>query len=189
MSDFMLKVRSPLDGIELTYGDVAIREITGRDIVSIAIPLGGTETLSKAVISAYQTELPAVGRCASSHVDNAHFLGMAPDQYFIVFDRLESESTDKITSKLGETGYFTDQSDSWVMMRIGGPKSRTALERICPIDLHPTVFPEESVTRTLMEHLSTIILSEGNDHYLLLSARSSAGSFLQVLQKSVENVL
>lgn len=185
----MLKAQSPLSGFELTYDEVAISEVTGRDIISIATPLGGGKGLSEAVITAYQTKLPTVGQWTRSNIDDAHFLGMGPEQYFVIFDSSESQALDRIKSKLGETGYFTDQSDSWVITRIGGPKSRTALERICLIDLHPTLFPEGTVTRTLMEHLGTIVLSEGNDHFLLLSARSSAWSFIQAIQRSAENVL
>ena len=189
MPDLMLKARSPLHRLELTFDDVVIKEITGRDIVSIATPLEGQEGLSTAVTSAYQTKLPTVGQWTGSHIDDAHFLGMGPEQYFVVFESSGSQALDRIKSKLGATGYFTDQSDSWVMIRIGGRKSRIALERICPIDLHPNFFPKGCVTRTLMEHLSTIVLSEGNDHFLLLSAASSAAAFIQVLQRSVENIL
>jgi sarcosine oxidase subunit gamma len=75
------------------------------------------------------------------------------------------------------------------MLRVSGPKSRIALERICPLDLHPSTFPQGRVARTLMEHLGVIILHEGPDTYLLLSARSSAGSFLHAVETSVRNVV
>ena len=184
-----LKAQSPLNGMNRTFEGVIIKEITNRDIVSIATPLGGKDALSGAVRTAYQATLPTVGQWTGSSVDNAQFLGMASDQYFAVFDHSGSEALVVIESKLGNAGYYTDQSDSWVIIRIGGPKSRSALERICSIDLHPTVFPEGSVTRTLMEHLGTIILSEPNNYFLLLSARSSAESFLQAIHESVENIL
>ena len=189
VSKYLLKAQSPLNGMNRTFEGVIIKEITNRDIVSIATPLGGKDALSGAVRTTYQATLPIVGQWTGSNVDNAQFLGMASDQYFVMFDHSGSEALIVMESKLGSAGYYTDQSDSWVIIRIGGPKSRSALERICSIDLHPTVFPEGSVTRTLMEHLGTIILSEPNNYFLLLSARSSAESFLQAIQESVENIL
>lgn len=189
VSKYLLKAQSPLNGTNRTFEGVIINEITNRDIVSIATPSGGKDALSGAVRTTYQATLPTVGQWTGSSVDNAQFLGMTADQYFVVFDHSGSEPQVVIERNLGHTGYFTDQSDSWVIIKIGGPKCRSALERICSIDLHPTVFPEGSVSRTLMEHLGTIILSERNNDFLLLSARSSAKSFLQTIQESVENIL
>ena len=104
-------------------------------------------------------------------------------------DHSKLSAENKITDKVGETIYVTDQSDSWVIIKIGGPKSRAALERVCPIDLNPDFFPAGNVARTLLDHLGTIIMAEGNDQFLLLSARSSAHSFCKTLQRSIENVL
>ena len=106
-----------------------------------------------------------------------------------MFDRSNVPAVERITHKLGDTVYVTDQSDSWVMLRIGGPKCRSALERVCLLDLDPRAFPVGKVARTVMEHLGTIIISEGNDYFLLLSARSSADSFYKAIQRSFENIL
>jgi sarcosine oxidase subunit gamma len=43
--------------------------------------------------------------------------------------------------------------------------------------------------RTVMEHLGVLILRTGDDAFMLLSASSSAKSFLHALETSVANVL
>ena len=189
MSDLSLRTRSPLGRVESPSPDIAFAEVTNRDIVSISMPNRNQETATKAIMNAYQIEPPPVGWWEKSPIDNACFLGTGPEQHFIVFDRSKVPAVERITHKLGDTVYVTDQSDSWVMLRIGGPKCRSALERVCSLDLDPKTFPAGKVARTVMEHLGTIIMSEGNDYFLLLSARSSADSFCKAIKRSFENVL
>ncbi len=188
MSEPALMAKSPLDGVRLELDGVTIAEITGRAIVSIATPNGGGDALSKALASSYKVEYPDTGHSSVSDDGKTRFLGLQQDQIFALFDDSKSSPMDAIAEKLGDTAYLTDQSDSWVMISLSGPKCRTALERICPIDLHPAAFPEGAVARTAMEHLGTIIVHESADLYLLMSARSSAGSFLHAVETSARNV-
>ena len=54
--------------------------------------------------------------------------------------------------------------------------------------LYPDAFVEGAAARTVMEHLGVLILRTGPDAYLLLSASSSAGSFLHAVETSLVNV-
>ena len=189
MSDFTLSARSPLGGVKLEFDGAAIDETTGVAIVSLATPHGGEDALADAVKSAYGTGLPAVGQSAMSKTDNARFLRLAQDQTFLLFDEPAGRPLDAIAREIADAAYLSDQSDSWAMIRVSGPKSRTALERICLLDLHPSAFPEGHVARTVMEHLGVIILHEAPDTFVLMSARSSAGSFLHAVETSVRNVV
>jgi len=89
---------------------------------------------------------------------------------------------------LGDNAYCTDQSDSWVTLELTGPNALHALERICPVDLRPDIFTVGSVARTTMEHLGVIIARVGEDQYWLMSASSSAESFLHAITLSVNNI-
>ena len=77
----------------------------------------------------------------------------------------------------------------WVMLEISGPKSREALARLCTLDLHADTFAEGEVARTMMEHLGVIILRNAPDSFILLSARSSAKSFLHAVETSIDNIM
>jgi sarcosine oxidase subunit gamma len=189
VSEFTLAARSPLGGVELEFDGVALREVTGMAIISIATPLGNDEALAKAVRSAYGIACPAVGHSVASKAGKARILGLAQDQMFLIFDDPGGDPLPAVSDKFADKAYLTDQSDSWAMIRITGPKARTALERICPLDLHPSAFPEGRVARTVMEHLGVIILHEAPDTFLLMSARSYAGSFLHAVETSVRNVI
>ena len=114
---------------------------------------------------------------------------MQPDQVFILFAPPHPDrAVETVRAALGPAAYVTDQSDSWAMLRIAGAGIRAALERICPLDLDDEVFPQGRVARTAMEHLSAIILRDGEDSFLLMSPRSSARSFLHAVELSAENV-
>lgn len=188
MSDFILTPQSPLEGLHLEIGAVTISEVTDRAIVSIAVPADGRNKLVKAVTASYKAKLPEVGQSTPAKVANAVFLGLQQDQFFLLFDHADENPIEQVTAKLGESGYLTDQSDGWVIIRLSGPDTRKALARICPIDLRPDNFRMGHVARTVMEHLGVIILREDDDAFLLMSARSSAGSFLHALETSAQNV-
>lgn len=188
MSDMNLIPQFPLGGMHLEIGALTITEVTDRAIVSIAVPKKGRNKLAKAVAAKYKGKLPAIGLSTQTEVANGRFLGMQQDQYFLLWDQADGNPIEQVTARLGARGYFTDQSDAWVMIRFSGPDSRDALARICPIDLHPDRFLMGQVARTVMEHLGVIIVREDDDTFLLMSPRSSAGSFLHALKTSAQNV-
>ncbi|WP_419904350.1 sarcosine oxidase subunit gamma [Kiloniella sp.] len=188
MAKYTLEANTPLDGFSHDFNGVSVTEVNGRSIVSIATPLDGEEALSKALAKAYKLDNPKPGQSTASTVDNAVLLGMAQDQTFLVFDHMEDKPVEVVSQHLKDTAYLTDQSDSYVMLRVSGENSRSVLERICPIDLHPSAFPEGSVSRTIMEHLGTVIVHEKADTFLLMSARSSAKSFLEAVEVSALNI-
>jgi heterotetrameric sarcosine oxidase gamma subunit len=186
--ELALTARPPLDGYRQQFDDLEIAEVTDMSLVSIATPMGGQDTLDTALKQAFNAEIPAVGRSTRSGDGGTRFLGLQPGQVFAMFADSGDQAVAAISGRLGDAGYYTDQSDSWVILQLSGPCSRRALERICPIDLHPDAFPEEAVTRTVMEHLGTIILRTGSDTFILMSARSSAKSFQHAVLTSINNV-
>lgn len=189
MPDYSMTPVQPLDGFNHEFDGVTLAEMSGCSLVSIATPLGGDKALEKALSSAYKAKRPAVGSSTVSKLDNSRFLGLQRDQLFVLFDHDDTGAAAIIAHRLGDAGYYTDQSDSWVVLSIAGANSRRALERICPIDLDPQAFPENAVARTVMEHLGTIIVCVGEDSFLLMSARSSAKSFLHAVETSIRNII
>ena len=84
---------------------------------------------------------------------------------------------------------MTDQSDAWVILELTGPLIHDTLERICLIDCSSLAMPIGNTARTIIEHLGTIISRRpddihGNPCFWLMSARSSAASFLNAITGS-----
>ncbi|MHA1553771.1 MAG: sarcosine oxidase subunit gamma [Alphaproteobacteria bacterium] len=189
MSDLSLTAQSPLAGYHREFERVQLFEAPDLALVSIATPQGGNEALATAVASAFGASLPTVGQSTVSSDGAIRFMGLQPDQMFALFEHVGDGAEQVIAHRIGATGYTTDQSDGWAALRLTGEAAREALARICMLDLHPDAFAINDVTRTAMEHLGTIICRDGDDSFLLLSARSSARSFLHAVETSIINVL
>ncbi len=185
MPDYSLSPRLPLDGFTRDFGDISLTEVGGLSVVSLSIPLGCDDQLSEAVRLNYGVNIPNPGRSTVTGDGESRFLRLQPEQMFLLSNESPDTALKTVKAKLGDVGYFTDQSDGWVILRLSGINCRKALERVCMLDLSASVFAEGSLARTVMEHLSVIILREGEDSFLLMSARSSADSFLHAIQASI----
>ncbi|WP_169054055.1 sarcosine oxidase subunit gamma family protein [Nitratireductor sp. XY-223] len=183
-----LVANSPLGDFRQEFDGLEVAEVTGLAIVSIATPHGREAELAGAVLDAWGIEFPPVGASIESTAGEIRILGLQPGQVFALFQRDDERPAEAIARKIGDYGYYTDQSDSWAILRISGDRSREALERICALDLHPDVFKTGGVARTVMEHLGVIVLRDKDDAFLLLSARSSAPSFLHAVVTSAKNI-
>ena len=172
----------------MRFGDSHLIEVTCLAIASVACPLDGRAELEGAVMRSWSAELPEPGRSTTSADGEVKILGMSPDQLFVISTAAAAPAGEFVSGAVAGAGYVTDQSDNWVTLRLEGPLVLPALERICPLDLDPAAFAVGSVARTVMEHLGAIILREGPDRFLLLSASSSAHSFLHAVATSCRNV-
>ena len=188
MPSLQLRAEPPLGGFKESFDGADLIEIANLAIVSIAIPLGGDAALTAALAKTYGADLPEPGRSVMSKDGRTRFLWTARDQLFALFEDANPKAAAEVKAKLGDAAYVTLQSDNWVALRLDGRKARDALERICPIDLHAEAFPEGHVTRTAMEHMGVLLLRDGANSFVLLSASSSAMSFLHAVKTSVQNV-
>lgn len=183
MSEFTLTAASPLGGHAAHFDGAELAEVTDRALVSFAVPLAGGDTFAAALGIA----LPAPGHTARSG-EEMLLMGLGPDQGLAMLPLGEGPTVEALRARLGGLAYLTEQTDAWVILRLMGPKALAALERICPVDLHLEAFPEGRVARTVMEHLGAIVLREGPESFLLMSASSSARSFLHAVETSLRNV-
>ncbi len=189
MAELTLKAQTPLRGYSNRFGDTRLSELSDTAIYSIGLALETAPAL-KAIKNSLGTDWPEPGKSASSTDGVYRLLGLQADQVFVLFSAATaSDGQSQQLPNLGQNTYTTDQSDSWAGLYIEGLSAVAALERICPIDLHSSVFEIGRVTRTSMEHLAVIILHEAENRYLLLSPTSSAQSFLHALETSLQNVI
>lgn len=182
----MLTAEPFLGGHILNLDDVAVAEVTDIAIVSIATPMGGGEALGTAVQAAWGCALPSPRGTTSSGDGSVTLIFSTPDQTLALLPSVEGLAVTDVAAKLGDTGYYTEQTDNWVGLRVSGAKAITALERICPLDM--ALMPVGGAERTVMEHLGVFIMREAEDRFLLLSGSSSAKSFLHAVELSMRNV-
>lgn len=182
---FTLGASPALGGVDLEIGE---NRIMGRDdlaLVSVAIPLGGEADLTNALRTGWALPLPEA--TISAITGGIRAVRTAPDQLVLIFPHATPDANTIVQGKLGDTGYTTDQTDVWAVLEISGPDTRAALQRLCPLDV--ARFPENGAGRTVMEHMGAMIVRLAPERFLLLSASSSARSFLHAVETSYRYVM
>ena len=187
MAEVTLQAAPALGGFDQTIGGNRILERSDLALVSIATPLAGEDALAKALENGWSLTVPAPTKSTTSGEIRA--VRTAADQMLLVFPHDTPDANTVVHEQLSGAGYTTDQTDSWVVLEVSGPDTLAALERICPLDLHPDAFPVDAAARTVMEHMGAMILRLGSDRFLLMSASSSAGSFLHAVETSYRYVM
>ncbi|MEQ9257540.1 MAG: sarcosine oxidase subunit gamma family protein [Roseovarius sp.] len=187
MAEFKLQAEPPLAGTDIQMGETRLTAPKDLAVVAIALPLGGEDKALKAIKVAYGIALPGPGLSAEAADGSTRLMRTAPDQALAIFTRADPDAEKVVAEALGDTVYLTDQTDTLCALELSGPGARAALERICPLDLHPQAFAIGAAARTVMEHLGVFIARTGEDSFLLLSASSSAGSFLHAVETSLKN--
>ncbi len=188
MPEYNLEPAFALGGYHQSFEGVDLCEVTDIAIVSIAIPRNAEPSVGTTIIDVFGIILPSAGKSVVARDMQICFVGLGPDTFFAISQHLTAEAVKTVSAKLENTAYTTDQTDGWVALEISGVMACTALERICPIDLHPTQFEVNDIARTSMEHLGALIIRTDADKYLILSASSSARSFLHAIETSIKNV-
>lgn len=184
MDSITLTATSPLGGVDMTIGGNRVAERTTHAVVSIALPQGGEAALASSLITGWSIDMPDATMSTTSGETRAVRTGA--DQLFLIFPHATPDAEPSVQRKLSGSGYTTDQTDSWVQLEISGPGVMLALERLSPVDLSVDAFPVGASARTIFEHMGTLVIRTGAQSFLLMSAASSAGSFLHAVQTSFE---
>lgn len=179
----MLKPVSPLGGYDQTFGDIRVWERSELALVSLAVPLGEDAAAKKALKSAFKLEMPEPGHSVATKTHRA--VRVSSDQVMLVFADDAVLAEPAVAKSLKGAFYTTNQTDAWVSLSISGAGVRTVLERLCPLDLHEDVFAIDAAERTVMEHMGVFIVREAEDQFLLMTASSSALSFLHAVETSI----
>ncbi|MEX0285731.1 MAG: sarcosine oxidase subunit gamma [Paracoccaceae bacterium] len=175
---------APILGADLSIGENTIRERDNLAIVSVATPLGEEQALTDALKDGWGLTTPVA--TMSETAGEVRAIRTTPDQILMLFPHAAPDANAVVQSKLSGAGYTTDQTDVWIVLELSGPDTLPALERLCPLDVHG--MSDGASARTVMEHMGALILRLGPDRFWLLSASSSARSFLHAVETSYHNV-
>ena len=192
--DFTLTASSPLDGHSTIVDGASLFEVFPRSIVSVSPFNGNEEEFNTAIDKLFSSAHPSATKAFELTGKNACvLLPSSHRQWFICFDDEVPDPVATASCLLGRMASkqvaMTDQSDAWVTLSLTGPLVCLTLERICAIDCSLPAMPIGTTARTMIEHLGAIILrrpddNNGNPCFWLMSARSSAVSFLNVILAS-----
>ena len=187
MVDFALEPKAVLDGFDKNWNSTRLSELTTLAAVAVSVPKDGAVVLNKKLKTAYGRNAPAAGESFIGK-DNARVMSFAEDQFMILFDHAAHSGVPAVEKKLGNAGYYVEQTNNWVFLELSGPHARAALERVCPVNTHADKFPMDRAERTNIEHMGAVLCRTGEDTFLIMSASSTAGSFLHALETSMDYV-
>ena len=128
-----LQPLTALDNFSEEIHGISVSEVTDQAIVSMAIPKATNDAFNKAIKKSYKVERPAIGQFTLSKTNNARFLGLQQDQLFVLFDYAGDRAVEEISIKINagdQLAYLSDQSDSWVTLRVSGNNCRDALTNL-----------------------------------------------------------
>ena len=194
-----LTAQSPLGSYNMIIDGTSLIEVTGLSMVSVAPFAGSQAAFQTAIARLFKTDKSDSPKpSATMALDQSGkqlciLMPSAQNQWFLCFDDDGTNPIDAAKTLIGKSlskqMAMTDQSDSWVILALSGPQSGQTLSRICPIDCGVSAMPIGTTARTSMEHLGAIITRrpDEGDHqpcFWLLSARSSAASFLHAITGS-----
>jgi sarcosine oxidase subunit gamma len=189
VSDYELVVESALDGAEHEFEGVTVSEVIGKSLVMVALPRPKFKEIESSMTKSCGLVLPEMEHSTQSNDSSITLWRLQKNQVLAYFSYEGNDAEVNIANRLNAPAYYTDQSDTWAMIRVSGPRSRDVLERICPIDISKNVFSVGNVSRTIMEHIGTIIYRDDDDSYVLLTMRSFGVSMLHAIEVSAKNVL
>lgn len=170
------------DLLPLQVGDMTLAELDLGGLTLVAPYAGQVEATSDALQSAHGVGFPDPGAairrqdtlCLWSGRAQALLAGPEPDPAIASFAAL------------------TDQSDGWAVVTLSGRGATEALARLVPLDLRASAFPAGSAARSLLGHMTVIILRDpadsGPDSFTILAFRSMATTLLHELDTAMRRV-
>lgn len=185
MSSLTLTANPVLGGASHEQNGLQLLEIPNLRLMSIAANENQLSQASQTLESHCNVHWPDVGQ--SSLNNDVRALGLQAEQIFLMINNQSDAEFHQLANDVSGSAYVTEQSDSWVAVAVSGSQRHAALERICPLNLHDSVFPDGAVARTSMEYLSVIIVRDA-DRFILLSPRSSAQSFWHMLMVTAKYI-
>jgi methylglutamate dehydrogenase subunit D len=110
--------------------------------------------------------------------DRLALIGTGPNTWLALTETPEPGWSSKLADKLVGLASVSDQSGSYVLLRLAGEDARRVLQRGAFIDLHPSVFVSGSVATTVVAHIGVIFWRlDDTPTFEVATVRSYAFSF------------
>lgn len=179
MSEFSLSTKNALnldEPVSEHWPGFSLREIENERHFWLAVSAGAEDGASKTFEKQLGAPLPQPGQTSRGESDGRQVLvDWAGERQFLV-----SGAPENSAKALAGKAWLADQSDGWVGFTLEGGQTRAVLEKLCPIDLHPSVFGAGRCARIPVETMIALIACDDVEaqRYRLYFQRSSARSFV-----------
>jgi sarcosine oxidase, subunit gamma len=180
MAELTALRRSPLHHLHDRLRDGGVpgeRAVALREVPFVAMISLRAEPGSPAVARLGHrlgTALPdTCGRVTSTGEHSVLWLG--PDEWLVVSETDGAELTARLRDALaGDRGSVVDVSANRTTLELSGPGAREALEKGCPVDLHPRSFGPGRAVATTLGRVPVLLWQTDETTYRLLPRSSFA---------------
>lgn len=167
--------------------------VAHRDLAlaSVLVRKGQRSVLAQRLREALHIELPAgPRRCIHGSLALA---GIGPDAWLASEEGGGHALAAQLRETIGDLASISEQSDSYAVLRLEGPRLRDVLQKLVAIDLHPRVFEANHVAVTAAGHIGVTLWglqdargedAEGASVFELAVFRSLATDFGRLLSES-----
>lgn len=162
--------------LPIKIGNVMATEIVFDAITSVSPFDGQDAAVSEALKAQIGAPLPEIGRTTRAADQRIVWAGRG--QFFVLGAVVETLAG----------AAMTDQTDAWACAALEGVRARDVLARLVPIDLRDSAFPEGAVARTLLGHMSAVLMRTGPERYEVMVFRSMARTLAHDLKEAMETV-
>ncbi|WP_026941298.1 sarcosine oxidase subunit gamma [Hellea balneolensis] len=180
----------PLESFSKHWPGLTIEEHYIGELISLAIAREEESAFKTAFKKTFGKAPPEPSQLMA--VKGGYAIWSSLEQYLILLEGENINADKDIAKKMGPSAYTTLQSDGWASIDIKAKTSKSTalydvLERFIPLNLRQA--PEGFTSRTSAHHIAVIVIKYSETEIQLLTPRSSAGSFLESLIHTAENVL
>lgn len=176
---------SALGGYSLQSERLSVTELTGFELISVAVAKGSEANFKKRFKKALKTDLPNPNQVLP--VEGGSIIWIGQNQFLVFLGTSNIYADVKLGQTLGDSAYTVLQSDGWACLRLEGDQFYNVMDRFIPLDLRRA--PEDFAARTQAHHISVIVVKQRDGSWYLLTPRSTAQSFLEALTHVMANVL
>ena len=162
---------------------VHVVEWTGVALAQVIARRDRADAVHEGALRRYGARLPAPGKSTVGHAMT--FLGTGPGQWLGLMPAGSDDIEARLAYDFANAASVFDQTDSRVLLELGGRRARDVLAKGCSLDLDPRVFAPGDVAGTSIAHLNVQLWHaavEGS--YRVLAVRTYFESFWRWLLAS-----
>lgn len=168
-----LIAKTPFDGLlPLTHGDTTLTEVTYDRITWIAPHKGQMAKTSRALDKQIGADFPS----PNTHANGVVWFG--PEQALVLGTPLKPISG----------AALVDQTSAWAICTLDGADAAAVLARLVPIDLRDGAFGPGAAARTLLGHMTCVLMRTGPTGYQIMVFRSMAATCAHEISRAMEMV-
>jgi sarcosine oxidase subunit gamma len=169
--------------------------VSVRDELALATILvrnGKSAALASCLREKLNVELPlGAPRAAAGDIT---LICMGPSTWIAAYENAHGISAMTLIEATRGLAAVVDQSDGYAVLQLSGPKVRSLLSNLAPIDVHARAFQVGDVAATAIAHMGATLWrlensDDGSPVFQIAVPRSVAASFLEAVSYSVKSLV